>query len=169
MPPKDGTPCIAGACRGGFGRADPGQPRCDRPETSTDLERAVVVTRSRRRRAAGVTKDGDSDRAPGRAWRHHALATAIAYLVIPGVTTLPLLVTGKILESCRGVTIGRGKPRRISLCGFRQVVAWKGGRLRRPVAQRPRERATAPWNGHPGFSRTRKMPLSLISEVWRDC
>jgi hypothetical protein len=31
MPPKDGTPCHAGACRGGFGRADPGQPRCDRP------------------------------------------------------------------------------------------------------------------------------------------
>ena len=36
MPPKDGTPCIAGACRGGFGRVDPGQPRCDWPETSTD-------------------------------------------------------------------------------------------------------------------------------------
>ena len=37
MPPKDGTPCHAGACRGGFGRANPGQPRCDRPGTSVIL------------------------------------------------------------------------------------------------------------------------------------
>ena len=105
MPPKDGTPCIAGACRGGFGRADPGQPRCDWPETSTDLERGVVVAGLRRRRAGRVTKHGDGDRQPGRSWRHqcvlrlvtqprrrHAghvtnVVTAIAHLVAPAVTT----------------------------------------------------------------------------------
>jgi hypothetical protein len=95
MPPKDGTPCIAGACRGGFGRADPGQPRCDRPATSTDLECAVVVTGSWRRHAAGVTKDGDSDRAPGHLRCHQVTRMVSARLV----------------------------------CGFWQVVAWKGGRL----------------------------------------
>jgi hypothetical protein len=41
MPPKDGTPCISGACRGGFGRADPGQPRCDWPETWTHQRRII--------------------------------------------------------------------------------------------------------------------------------
>jgi len=66
MPPKDGTPCIAGSCRGGFGRADPGQPRCDWPEALTYLERGVMVTGSKRRRDSQVTKHGDSDYAPGR-------------------------------------------------------------------------------------------------------
>ena len=104
MPPKDGTPCIAGACRGGFGRADPGQPRCDWPETSTDLERGVVVTGSRRRRAGRVTSHSDGNRVPGRSWRHQCalrlvtrprrrragrvtnVVTAIAHLVAPAVT-----------------------------------------------------------------------------------
>jgi len=38
MPPQDGTPCDAGACRGRFGRAAPGQPRCDWPRAPMVLD-----------------------------------------------------------------------------------------------------------------------------------
>ena len=145
MPPKDGTPCIAGACRGGFGRADPGQPRCDWPETSTDLERGVVVTGSRRRRAGHVTN----------------VVAAIAYLVASAVTMF-YLVTGKTLESCRGVTISHVRLFRSGLRGLASG-GLEGWAACRPVAQRPRERKRPrPGTGIPVFRVREKCPYALF-------
>ena len=71
-------------------------------------------------------------------------------------------MTRKTLETCRGVTIQSTYLCFAYLFGVRQVVAWKGGRLCRPVAQRPRERKRPrPGTGIPVFRVREKCPYAL--------
>ena len=146
MPPKDGTPCHAGACRGGFGRADPGQPRCDRPATSTDHESGFGLT-------------GDAIAAPARWPRHQSMVTPIAHLAAPGVTT-----AGLFGDSGRSRALPRRHQfhRRLScLAGFGKW--WPGGVGGLPPSRvATKGGTTAPRNGHPGFRVRENAPGLLV-------
>jgi len=125
------------------------------------------VTRHRAWRHHASNLFGDAAAAPARWPCHQALATAIAYLVICGVTMPCPLVTAKVLEICRGVTMRHKPP-----CAFRFWVSASGGlegwAARRPVAQRPRERKRPrPGTGIPVFRAREKCPSTVFFAFWK--